>query len=331
MCSAFNSLGFNKENHIILHTGQHYDKNMSENFFREMEIPAPNYNLCIGSGSQASMTAGMLEAIEKILIKESPDKVIVFGDTNSTLAGALAAVKHGIKTYHIEAGLRSFNRTMPEEINRIVADHTCDILFAPTKTAISNLNNEGLAERTIFSADIMVDSLKNHLQKALSLSTVKAKYNLTESYFLLTLHRPYNVDNIKIIFEKLASLNIKIIFPVHPRTLNIIGVNNLSIPKNILMIEPQGYFDFLALQYYSTKILTDSGGIQKEAYILKKPCITLRTEIEWIETIEDGWNILLDYNDIEFSEKINSFNPTRSQTNVFGENVANRIAKKIIF
>ena len=317
---------------IILHTGQHYDLNMYGKIFSDLNIPLPDYNLEIGSGYHGEQTGRMLIGIEKLLLKEKPDLVIVFGDTNSTLAGSLAASKLRIPSVHIESGLRSFNREMPEEINRIVADHTSDYLFAPTKTAIINLKNEGLENKSYLTGDIMVDSLKEGLQKALKSSDIKTKINGIQSFYLLTLHRPYNVDspdNLKLIFEQLFSMDVKIVFPVHPRTRKIISENNIKVPKNIFELEPLGYLDFLKLEYLSAKIITDSGGIQKEAYLLQKPCITLRPETEWIETIEDGWNTLINVNENNLVHKIKSFHPSSEQSDIFGKNVAEKMVDQI--
>ncbi len=317
---------------IIIHTGQHYDEKMSSLLFRDLEIPEPDYNLNIGSANHGEQTGKMLGSIESILLKEKPEFVIVFGDTNSTLAGSLAAAKMGIPSVHIEAGLRSFNRSMPEEINRIVADHTADYLFAPTLTAMQNLVNEGLSTRSFQTGDIMVDALTNNLEKAKIKSFIESDLNLQKDFFLLTLHRPYNVDsakNLQLIFGKLALLNKEIIFPVHPRTKYIITNNSILLPPCIKLIDPLGYLDFIKLQYLSEKIITDSGGIQKEAYLLQKPCITIRPETEWVETIEAGWNILADYKSKNFVEKILSFKPLGTPNPVFGDKVAFKMVNLI--
>jgi len=317
---------------IIVHTGQHYNETMSENIFRDLGIQKPDFNLGIGSGTHAEQTGKMLIELEKVFQSGKPELVIVFGDTNSTLAGALAASKLLIPVIHIEAGLRSFNREMPEEINRIVADSISDWLFAPTGTAVNNLKKEGLEDKSQLTGDIMVDTLNFNLPIALEKSTILQDLELTiGEYYLLTLHRPYNVDDPSVlsnVIEVLSKSGERIVFPVHPRTLKVLKSLKLNF-KNIQITDPAGYLDFIALEYYSKKILTDSGGIQKEAYILKKPCITLRTETEWTETIDDGWNILINPSEKSFWDKIESFEPLGKQRNVFGENVAERMVEII--
>ncbi len=322
-----------KAHEIIVHTGQHYDDNMSDFFLKDLEIPRPGHNLNIGSLPQGAQTGRMIEAIEKVLLHEKPDAAVVFGDTNSTMAGAIAAVKLSIKTIHIEAGLRSFNRTMPEEINRIVADHTADILFAPTKTAMNNLKNEGLGEKAFLTGDIMVDALDSCLKKAVELPENDKGYSLPKSFFLLTLHRPYNVDdpqNLALLLSKLENINNTIVFPVHPRSRKIIETNKIKIPYNVKLVPPHGYIDFIRLQWLSQKIITDSGGVQKEAYLLEKPCITLRPETEWVETVENGWNILLDHNDKDFESKLTGFSPENKPAALFGENVARKMVSILL-
>lgn len=314
-------------NEIIIHTGQHYDKEMSILLFEDLNIPKPDYNLNIGSGTHAQQTGNMLISIENILLKEKPNLVVTFGDTNSTLAGTLAAAKLHIKTLHIESGLRSFNKNMPEEINRIASDHMSDFLFAPTNNSVENLKNEGLSNKTYLLGDIMVDSLKNNLQIAIDKSEIDEK-----DFYLVTLHRPYNVDdpeNLNKIIQNLSKLNKKIIFPLHPRTKNIIIKNSINIPNNIKILKPQGYLDFIKLQYLSDKIITDSGGVQKEAYLLSKPCITLRSETEWIETIDAGWNLLLDPKEPNFVNIINNFNPSNKKKKIFGDNVSYKMVEEI--
>ncbi|MFW6275243.1 MAG: UDP-N-acetyl glucosamine 2-epimerase, partial [bacterium] len=241
-------------------------------------------------------------------------------------------IKLGIKTIHIEAGLRSFNRTMPEEINRVATDHISDLLLAPTGIAMKNLEKEGLSDKSFLSGDIMADAVKENIERAKELSRVDEQFNVAGKFYLLTLHRPYNVDNpenLRSIFQGMAKLSDKVLFPVHPRTRKIIESTGVNIPDNITLMEPLGYLDFLKMQFLSEKIITDSGGIQKEAYLLEKPCITLRSETEWIETVENGWNILVDYHSHHFEEQIMNFKPIGTPAPIFGENVAQKMVKII--
>lgn len=321
-------------NEVIVHTGQHYDKNMSEVFFQELDITKPHYNLDIGSGRHGAQTGDMMKKIETVMEKEKPELVIIFGDTNSTLAGALVASKMGIKIIHIEAGLRSFNREMPEEINRVVADHVSDYLYAPNDEALNNLCNEGLSDKTIVTGDIMVDSVTENAIKASSKNEILDKLDLrNKNYYLATLHRPYNVDapeNLQLIFREFSKLSGPVVFPIHPRTRKVINKNNIEIPDTVNLIDPVGYIDFICLQQNSYKIITDSGGIQKEAYILKKPCITLRSETEWTETVASGWNLLINIGEnLNFSSQIESFNPPSEHKPLFGLNVADKMLNHI--
>lgn len=320
---------------IIIHSGQHYDLQMNEVFFRDMEIPAPDFNLCVGSGSQGVQTGEILALVEPILEKQQPDLVIVYGDTNTTLAGALAAVKLEIKTAHVEACLRSFNRSMPEEINRIVTDHISDILLAPTQKAMANAQREGLTDKCHLVGDIMVDSLAFGIAKARTESKVLQELKLKADgpYFLLTLHRPYNVDDPKKLNHILSSLDLlgtRIVFPVHPRTRKILQ----SLPNkqfsNIGFVAPQAYLDFLMLMDNCSLMLSDSGGIQKEAYILGKPCVTLRPETEWVETVESGWNMLLPPEDSSFPSAISGFQKPETHPDIFGQNVAQRMLEVLV-
>lgn len=282
---------------LIIHTGQHYDKNMSDVFFEEMEIPTADFNLSINGLNHGAMTGQMLIGIEEILLKENPDIVIVFGDTNTTLAGALSAKKLHIKVAHIEAGLRSFNMRMPEEVNRILTDRISNLLFCPTQNAVDNLVKEGFKEfdsQIILSGDIMYDAVLYYSQKASEKSTIISELNLSE-YFLSTIHRAENTDDLQRLKSIVAALNklnevTKVILPLHPRTKKIINQNQLKYDFTI--IEPVGYFDMLELIRNSKLVLTDSGGLQKEAYFLGKNCVTLRDETEWVELVEDGFNIL---------------------------------------
>jgi UDP-N-acetylglucosamine 2-epimerase len=317
---------------IIVHTGQHYDYAMSEKIFIDLDIREPDIHLEINAGSVMSQITQMMLMLDSAMVKFKPDLIIVFGDTNSTFAGAMAAAKLNIPIIHIEAGLRSYNRSMPEEINRVTTDHVSKYLFAPTETAVNILQKEGLGKNSFFTGDIMVDTMKNNLEIALSKSTIIADFKLENTPFnLLTLHRNYNVDDTKIlehILNELGQLDEKIIFPVHPRTQKMLA-ENYKVPANIKMIDPQGYLDFISLENFANRIITDSGGIQKEAYILKKPCITLRTETEWVETVAEKWNLLINPAEKQLACKINSFQPPENQTEVFGKNVTEKMIKII--
>jgi UDP-GlcNAc3NAcA epimerase len=312
----------------IVHTGQHYDYAMSQQIFEDLGIRKPDIHLEVGAGTQTEQIAAMLVKLDAAMTDKKPDAVIVFGDTNSTLAGALIAAKQNIPIIHIEAGLRSFNRSMPEEINRITTDHLSKYLFAPTQTAVNNLKNEGLANATYLTGDIMVDTMKNSIAVAQQKSTIINKLNLNGKAFnLVTMHRHYNVDDSNVmqhILTQLALLPEVSIFPVHPRTRKMLPTN-FKIADNIQMLDPQGYIDFIALQQKARRIITDSGGIQKEAYILQKPCITLRTETEWVETVAEKWNYLLQPTDALMAEKIMAFNTPATQQNIFGTNVTQQM------
>lgn len=310
---------------FIVHTGQHYDYAMSEKIFLDLGIRKPDIHLEIESGSHASQTGEMMMGLESAMKEQKPELVIVFGDTNSTLAGALAAAKLNIPIIHIEAGLRSYNKKMPEEINRIATDHISKYLFAPTSTAMQNLNNENLSHNAFWTGDIMVDTIKANLDLALKKSTVMSELQLSEGgYNLLTLHRNYNVDDMKVLshlLNQLGQLNEKIVFPVHPRTKKMIREIK-PVSGNIILTDPQGYLDFIVLEKFSKRIITDSGGIQKEAYILSKPCITLRTETEWVETVREGWNKLIHPSDFEIAKEISEFRVPETKGEIFGNNVA---------
>lgn len=283
---------------ILVHTGQHYDENMSQIFFEELKIPAPDYHLGIGSGSHATQTGRMLEAIERLLMEVKPKLALVYGDTNTTLAGALAAAKLHIPVGHVEAGLRSFNRLMPEEINRIVADHLSTWLFAPTETAVDNLRREGISKGVHFIGDVMYDAATEHLQIARSKSDILERLQLqAKGYALATVHRAENTDQAERLQEILVALaelskECPVIFPVHPRTRKAMSDGSYAATPGLRITEPVSYLDMLRLESEARVILTDSGGVQKEAFFLRTPCVTLREETEWVETVKSGWNTI---------------------------------------
>jgi len=287
--------------HVIIHTGQHYDRAMSEIFFEELEIPRATLNLGVGSGSHGNQTGQMLDKIEQALLELSPDMVLIFGDTNSTLAGALAAAKLQIAMAHVEAGLRSFNRRMPEEINRVLADHVSDLLLAPTPTALENLAREGLSERTVFTGDIMYDAVLYNLELAARKSRILERLALEpRSYAVATVHRAENTDdeqrlgNLLQVFNDIAANSFHLVLPLHPRTAKLVRSRfpGWSPHPRLRTIEPVGHLDMLWLLTHARMTLTDSGGLQKEAFFMGCPCITLREETEWVETIQAGCNVL---------------------------------------
>lgn len=285
-------------NEILVHTGQHFDHGMSEVFFEEMEIPTPAYNLGINGSTHGEMTGKMLAAIEQVILKEQPDAVLVYGDTNSTLAGALAAKKLHIPVVHVEAGLRSFNNQMPEEINRVVTDRISDVLYVPTQTAIQNLKNEGfnhLDATIVLSGDVMQDAATFYAQKAASEQGVLANLK-TNEFVLCTLHRAENTDNPERLAALVKGLNklhkqISVVIPLHPRTRDKLKAANLKLETTT--IDPVGYFDMIRLINASSLVITDSGGLQKEAYFFKKNCVTMRDQTEWLELVEHGFNKLV--------------------------------------
>ena len=286
---------------VIVNTGQHYDYNLSRVFFEQMSIPEPHHHLEVGSGSHANMTGRMLSSAEAVIIEERPEWVLVYGDTNSTLAGALAAAKLHIPVAHVEAGLRSFNRAMPEEINRVLTDHLSQLLFTPTDTATANLNKEGIVEGVTYVGDVMYDAFEFHRNPISDRAAVLAKLDLKpKSYFLATIHRQENTDDVRRLsnifnaFDTIGAENCPLVIPLHPRTRKALNDLNLEITSNsrIRLIEPVGYLDMIQLESNARIIFTDSGGIQKEAYFAGVPCVTLRDETEWVETVESGVNFL---------------------------------------
>lgn len=282
---------------VLVHTGQHHDENMSDVFFEEMGIPRPDHHLGIHGGSHGAMTGRMLEAIEAVLQQEQPDVMLVYGDTNSTLAGGLAAAKLHVPVAHVEAGLRSFNRRMPEEINRVLTDHLATWLFAPTTTAADNLRQEGIPEDRIqLVGDVMQDAALHYSTLSDERATVLERIG-SGAFILATLHRAENTDDearLRNIFAALSciSQSTRVVMPLHPRTRQKLASLNLDFP-NITLLDPVGYFDMLALLKGCSLVMTDSGGLQKEAYFFARPCITLRDETEWVELVTAGANVLV--------------------------------------
>ncbi|NLZ49298.1 MAG: UDP-N-acetylglucosamine 2-epimerase (non-hydrolyzing) [Clostridiales bacterium] len=320
-----------KHEEILIHTGQHYDENMSKIFFDELGIPKPDYNLGVGSGGHGKQTGEMLIALEEVYLKEKPDLVLVYGDTNSTLAGALCASKLLIPVAHVEAGLRSFNMAMPEEQNRILTDHISNFLFAPTATAVRNLQNESL--KNIYNVgDVMYDATLNFQELSKKKSNIVERLGYKDKpYILATIHRAENtnhIERLKNIIEALNESTYEIIIPLHPRTTKYISEYNLHFNSNVKVIEPVGYLDMINLEMHAEKIVTDSGGVQKEAFFMAKPCITMRDETEWVETVENGWNIIVGTDKDKILEAISNFTPQNEREDIFGNGkAANEILK----
>jgi UDP-GlcNAc3NAcA epimerase len=302
---------------VTIHTGQHYDENMSQIFFSQLGMAKPSYMLNVGSAGHGIQTGKMMIEIEEILLKETPQYLLVYGDTNSTLAGALVAAKLNIKVIHIEAGLRSYNRTMPEETNRVLCDHISDLLFCPTQAAVVNLAKEGINKNVFIVGDIMIDMI-----------TIASKNGIlkinedNKKYYFGTIHRPYNTDikeRLLYILNTFQTLDKKVKFTVHPRTMNNLSkwVDDLSNYDNITFLPPLSYFDSLNMQFNSTAVITDSGGMQKEAYFFRKKCITIRSETEWVETVKSGWNTLL-FDDLSTMKKVLNKKSPKSYTDLYG-------------
>lgn len=292
---AFRAQGLVRE--VLVHTGQHYDREMSQIFFEELELPTPAYHLGVGSGSHAIQTGEIMRRLEEVLLREKPHRVLIYGDMNSTLAAALTAAKLTLPVDHVEAGIRSFNRTMPEEINRLVADHLSSQLFCPTRTAVINLAQEGIRGGVHETGDVMYDAMLLFNRQSSSQARCLEHRSLSpREYLLLTLHRAENTDDEQKLGRFLAGLqevNFPILFPVHPRTANIMEKAGLALPSNVRAIPPVSYLEMLQLEKHALAILTDSGGMQKESYWFRVPCLTLRQDTEWPETVEAGWNRLV--------------------------------------
>ena len=318
---------------ILLHTGQHYDAAMSDQFFRELEIPEPDYQLNVGSGTHARQTAQMLTGIEEAILAERPDRVLVYGDTNSTLAGALVAAKLGVPIVHVEAGLRSFDRTMPEEVNRVVTDSLAEVLCCPSEHAVNNLSAEGITAGVYVTGDVMRDMLERarpHLME----SRLSAFGVAPGRYLFMTIHRAHNTDDVerlrRILRAVAAATEAPVVFPVHPRTCRALESSARGRVEygSIRMIDPQGYLDTLALVKHAEKVATDSGGLQKEAYWLGTPCLTLREETEWIETVEAGWNQLVGDDPLRIGAALRGWTPPDGRPSLYGDGgAAERIAE----
>ncbi|MCP4124416.1 MAG: UDP-N-acetylglucosamine 2-epimerase (non-hydrolyzing) [Bacteroidetes bacterium] len=322
-------------NEKIIHTGQHYDENMSDVFFKQLDIPTPTFQFEVSSATHGAMTGKMLREIESVILEDKPDCLLVYGDTNSTLAGALAAAKLHVPVAHVEAGLRSFNKRMPEEINRIVTDQVSTWLYCPTDTACTNLHNEGITNGIYNVGDIMYDAALYYLNRAENSSTILDFFGLEpKKYILSTIHRVENTNTVERIGEICKGLALlaeswPVVFPVHPRTRKIILHQGLDTHLGkVAMVDPIPFLDMVILQKYASAILTDSGGIQKEAYFYKTPCITVRDETEWVETLTTGWNKLVSPDaELIAQTVLSAKSPTRAQSPVFG---TGNTAKQII-
>jgi UDP-GlcNAc3NAcA epimerase len=315
---------------VVLHTGQHYDRELSEVFFEELELGPPKYHLGVGSGTHAAQTARMLPGIEDAVLAERPDAVVVFGDTNSTLAGALATAKTNVPIAHVEAGLRSFDRAMPEEVNRIVADALSTLLLCPSDTAVANLRREGKTEGVHQVGDVMYDANLKLAPIARERSTALGNTGLEpRGYVLATVHREANArpEPLRAVLDGLGRLDEPVLFPAHPRTRTVFDAESLERPANVRILPPLGYLDFAALASQARAIATDSGGVQKEAYWYGVPCVTLRAETEWVETVEAGWNTLVGTDPDRIAAALAEPAPPAARPDLYGDGrAADRIA-----
>ena len=319
--------------HDILHTGQHYDYQMSQVFFDELDIPTPTYYLGIGSGSHGAQTGKMLTAIEEVLMKDRPDMVLVYGDTNSTLAGSLAATKLNIPIAHVEAGLRSYRRGMPEEINRVLTDHISSVLFCPSHVSVGNLSKEGLTANVHVVGDTMTEVLLD-IQDRLGEGILTELGVERGHYILCTIHRQENADdrgNMMQIISAILSTDEMFVIPLHPRTRKNLSrwgmLADLERAENVILTEPKNFMAFTSLERNADKIMTDSGGVQKEAYFFAVPCVTVRDETEWVETLEDGWNVLVGADRERIVEAIGRTRPSVQRNTSYGDEM---VSKRIV-
>lgn len=320
----------------IVHTGQHFDSCMSDVFFQDLDLPQPHHHLNIHSLSHGAMTGQMMEKLEELLLQNRPDWVCVYGDTNSTLAGALVAAKLNIPLAHIESGLRSFNRHMPEEVNRVVTDHLSQLLFAPTPLAVQWLQHEGISRGVHLVGDVMMDAILTYQTKANQTSEILVRHQLSpDQFYLATIHRPSNTDDyhrLSDILESFTTLDFPVVFPIHPRTsvqIQKMGLDHYLTTDSLVAIPPTSYLDMLMLESSCRAVITDSGGMQKEAYILQRPCLTLRNETEWQETVEVGWNQLVQPEAL--SDAIASFVQPSESPMLYGEgDAADKISEIIL-
>jgi UDP-N-acetylglucosamine 2-epimerase len=315
---------------ILIHTGQHYDANMSDVFFRDLDIPAPDRHLGIGSGSHGEQTGRMLGALEAALLEEKPDVALVYGDTNSTLAGALAAAKLGVPVAHVEAGCRSYDRSMPEEINRVVTDHVAALLFCPTPGTVENLTREGITRGVRHSGDVMLDLCRERLPEAERRSSVLTTLGIEAGrYLVATVHRAGNTDDrvrLTALVTAFGRLDACVVFPLHPRTRAALA--GMPLPPNVHPVDPLGYLDMLVLVRRARMVLTDSGGVQKEAFFVGTPCLTLRDRTEWPETVEAGWNRIVDVDGDAIASAVATWTPSGPPVgHAFGDG---RAAEKIV-
>jgi UDP-N-acetylglucosamine 2-epimerase (non-hydrolysing) len=321
---------------VIVHTGQHYDEELSAVFFDELGLPAPDYNLGVGSASHTQQTTQMMLELEQVVERESPDAMLVYGDTNSTLAGALVAAKRDFPLAHVEAGLRSYNRSMPEEINRVLTDHAADLLFAPSETALSTLEEEGITNGAYNTGDVMYDAILWARETAPEVSDILDELGLQQNeYVVATIHRAGNTDDpnrLEAIIDALAAIGSPVIFPAHPRTVDRLDSFSLRdrTAEAVTLINPVGYFDFVMLLDNAATVVTDSGGVQKEAFFVDTACVTVRPETEWVETVEAGWNKLVDADMTAIDDAMFNEVPSTEKPQPYGDGkAAERIVSKL--